>query len=291
MWVKMHRWLHWLVGKVRKDEVLVVIWGVHSPDWMTALSSSAPVWTKIPNVKAVLNLCASAPDVPLCSRAGRRTVIIPLMEDHIAQCPRGYAALTPTAEALVTFSDKARFADYARRQGLSAACPATYPSVDDAVFPCVLKRTNLNNSQGVEIATSREHTRNLLAQEPFAGRPFIIQSLVPFQTEYVVHCVCIEGRIIWHAVYARDFPALQPNGAKLPRVLRGATITDSLLKQLEAFLRPLAYAGPCSVDCTWGEDEQLIVFEINPRFGGSLMRPEKTEDLAACLSLVIAHAR
>lgn len=284
------RCFHLLGRKARRPETVVVIWGLHSPDWMHALAPEAPVWKAIPQVQAVLQFSRHEQYVPLGIRWGRRIVVIPLMESHIAERPTHYAALVPTMRALDIFSDKARFSNYVESHGLAAFCPTTYGSIEDTTFPCVIKRTNLNAGQGVEIAASVEQARTLGSREPFVGHPYVVQAMVPCTVQYVVHCVCSEGRIIWHVVYAYDLGEHQILRANYLYALRRATISEPLLREVEAFLAPLAYSGPCSVDCTWRDDGRLVVFEINPRLGGSLMRPENTGDLASCLSSIIAGA-
>lgn len=284
------RWVPWLGRKDWRREVVVVIWGVHSPDWMNALASSAPVWAEVPGVSAVLHFSSPEQRVPLTVRWGRRTVVIPLMENNIAERPLRYAALCPDPEALGTLGDKRRFAAYVEQRQLANWCPVNFASIEEATFPCVLKRTNLNGGLGVEVTASREQAQSLLSRDPFAGHPCVIQSLVPFDIEYVVHCVCVKGRILWHVAYANDAGYHPIRRAGQPRSLRRMEFSCEQLNELETFLSPLAYTGPCNFDCTRGSDGRLVVFEINPRLGGSLMRPDNTADLAACLSVIINEA-
>lgn len=269
-----------------------MIWGVHSADWMAALAASAPVWKDIPTVLAVLNFSSHRKTVPLTVRWGRRVVVIPLMEPHIAGRPRKYVALAPSQEALEVLGDKGRFADYVEKQALGHLCPVTYKSIESAIFPCVIKRTNLNGGQGVELAVSSQEARRIVKGGLFAGHSWIAQAVVSFTVEYVVHCVCVQGRILWHAAYAYRFQKQHIRTAGSPQcTLSRATIPAKVFKDLETLLLPLAYSGPCNVDCTWDDEGRLMVFEINPRMGGSLMSPANRADLAACLSMIIAEAR
>jgi hypothetical protein len=277
--------MHWF-----KRRRVVVIFGVHSPDWMEALAPAAPVWRAIPGIHAVLHFSSPEEKVPWRVGLGRRSVMIPLMENHIATRPQRPAALAPTLEALYTLGDKARFADYIRERRLSHLCPTAYVSLEDARFPCIIKRTNLNGGAGVELAASVEEARGFLGTAPFAGEAYVLQALVPRLVEYAVHCVCIKGRILWHRVYAYDCTAQEIRRAGSGRPIRRSTLPREVQTHLEAILLPLEYSGPCNVDCTWDEAGRLTVFEINPRLGGSLMRPDNTADLAACLSVIIEHA-
>ncbi|MFA6960450.1 MAG: ATP-grasp domain-containing protein [Opitutaceae bacterium] len=287
----MHWLFHFLNKPDREKAVVVVIWGVHTPDWMAALNASAPVWEDVPRLHVVLNLSSRGQVVPLKIGWGRRIVVIPLMERHIARHPRRYETLVPTMSAMRVLGDKGRFADYIEKQGLGHLCPVTYKSIESASFPCVIKRTNLNGGKGVAMAVSLQQARQLMQQEPFAGRHCIVQAAIPFTVEYVVHCVCLRGSVLWHAIYAYEFEKQHIRTAGSPGcTVRRSTIPGRVIKDLEAMLLPLEYSGPCNVDCTWDDDGRLVVFEINPRLGGSLMCPENTVDLAACLSVIIDRA-
>lgn len=272
--------------------MVVVIWGVHSADWMMALAASAPVWKDIPTVRAVLNFSSDRKSVPVKTRWGRRVVVIPLMEPHIAGRPRRYAALAPSLDALELLGDKGCFADYVEKQALGHLCPVTYKSIESATFPCVIKRTNLNGGKGVELAASPQEAREIVEDGLFAGHSWIAQAVVSFTVEYVVHCVCVQGRIIWYAAYAFGFEKQHIRTAGSPHcTFRLSTIPACVLRDLEALLLPLLFSGPCNVDCTWDDEGRLMVFEINPRMGGSLMSPANRTDLAACLSVIIAESR
>ncbi len=238
----------------------------------------------------MLHLGQSEQNILPKAKRGKHTVVIPLMEEHTAQRPVCYAAPVPTPEALDILWDKGHFADYVRERGLLHLCPATYSSIEEAKFPCVIKRTQLNGGTGVEVAASLEQARRLLENEPFAGHRCVVQAMVPFEVEYTVHCVCMKGRIVWHTTYAFDFQEQQIRKVGSHHTIRRATISGCFLVDLEALLLPLEYSGPCNVDCTVGADGRLVVFEINPRMGGSLMRPENIDDLAACLSVIIDKA-
>ena len=166
----------------------------------------------------------------------------------IAGRPRRYAALVPTLGPLEILGNKRRFTEYVEEHALGHWCPTTYKSIEDALFPCVIKRTDLNGGHGVEVAASREEAGQLLESEPFAGHPCILQKEEPFTVEYVVHCVCRQGCLVWHTVYAFDFEKQHIRKAGSPQcTLRRATAPDGVLRDLEAFLLPLAYIG--AVQC------------------------------------------
>lgn len=250
---------------------------------MAALGPAAPVWKHIPQVAEVLHIIAPPiPDSPL------PTVVIPLLEHHIRSLPVGCNSITPAANALDVLADKAAFADYSSR--LKLRTPAVYLSLEKAQFPCVIKRTNLNGGAGIEIAASVAHAKELLSTERFPSGPVICQELVKNEREHVAHCICREGRVVWIRVYAYalgEQPAINRAGLGRPE---SSEITQEQLAQIEAFLIPLKYNGPCAVDYTLDDNGSILVFEINPRLGGSLMRPENGHDLREALCWILRLA-
>jgi hypothetical protein len=270
----------------------VIIYGEHSPDWMSALAPDAPVWRKVVGVEEALSVRDSAEmDIAEPSRTGLRTVVIPLMEDHARHCPRQYLSLIPDERSIDVLANKAAFAAYAEAEGLSHLCPKTYASSADAVFPCVLKRLDLNAGQGVEVANSPEELQSLLQREPWRGRPFILQSLTAGSVEYVTHCVCKNGLIVWRCSFAYEMDATASvRRADNIKRISPVTASRSNMSQIERFLRPLAYSGPCNVDYKISDAGDIVVMEINPRLGGSLMKPQNIDYLSGALSSIIENA-
>jgi carbamoylphosphate synthase large subunit len=280
----------WLLSLLRLKTIRVVVFGQHSPDWMEALGPQSEVWRAIPEVRQVLQIPDSNP-IPPTFWPGRQTVVLPLLEPHIARRPPHLKALAPDARALSTFSDKAAFAHYVQSQNLEAFCPKSYPSLEEAVYPCVLKRTDLNAGYGVVIVSSREEALAHLDGDMFSGKNVVWQTLVPKRQEYSAHCICQDGVILWHRVFifeTGDLPVIR--GAHHPLPSTPTSSWEGLIPTLEAFLRPLHFRGPCNIDFTLGPEGRLCVFEINPRLGGTLMLPENRTALGEALACILRHA-
>jgi hypothetical protein len=279
-----------MIGK--SPSVLVIIYGEHSPDWMAALVPHAPVWNRMANVDEVL-LIPDTPAVliPEPSRRGVRTVVIPLMEDHTKHSPRQCLSLIPDVRSIDTLGSKAAFAAYVEANGLAHLCPKTYASSADAAFPCVLKRVDLNGGNGVAIVSSYLELQSRLEQDPWDGHPFILQSFVTGATEYVTHCVCENGQILWHCSFAYELNPLETIRTPVNvNTVRSVTATPFSLSQIKEFLSPLAYTGPCNVNYKFSDGEKIVVFEINPRLGGSLMLPQNVDYLHDAVFHIIKAA-
>lgn len=267
-----------------RSDVDVIFFGTH-PHWSFALGPEANVWSRIPNVRAVMS--ATEPNgVPL----HEQTVVIPLIEAHIAKCPRIGASLFPSPDALQILSDKANFSTYVTERGLTSHVPKTF-SASAPQFPCVLKRLDLNSGRGVAIVRNAAELAALLHETPWVGHPYLLQEVIEGTADYVTHAVCRSGEILWHRSYRYELNACDPiqrpgNFGKTSRIDAKAEV----LQVVSSLLEPIGYDGPLAVDYRFTTDGTLKILEVNPRFGGSLMWLENQEDLAGALSTIIENA-
>jgi hypothetical protein len=280
-----------VVARPRPRQFDVVVFGDKSPYWAKALEDGAPVWAGL-EAKGSVTL---EPDgwisLKLPPASARRRLVLPLREETILACPGDCWALVPSRAAVRALGNKRRFARFAEAQGLTGLVPERYRSRKDAQFPVVLKRTDQCSAIGVVVAHSAEELAAYRQQEMWAGKPVVIQRAVPGRTDYSTYCVAVDGRIVWHRSYAFELKhdlavrALGNNDA-----WHTHQATDAELRQMERFLRPLRYSGPVNFDYKRGPNG-IVVFEINPRFGGSLFREKNLADLRACLTVIAQHAR
>jgi carbamoylphosphate synthase large subunit len=152
----------------------------------------------------------------------------------------------------------------------------------------VVKRLDLSGSVGIEIATSRSHLADILRTPVFAGRPYLLQALVPGEHEYATFCVADRGRITWHWTFVSTMggPAVvkTEDNDKNRRTIEAA---PTVLQQIEAVLGPLAFHGPCIVNYKLRADGDIQIFEINPRFGGSLLQPAQAPQLRQAITALL----
>lgn len=262
-------------------EILIV--GNNGPSWAAALGPDAPVWRQ---------LRLRATERPLRAGQLRRIVSIPLLEAHVPAVAPGTSTLLPPPEAMRVFADKGRFARYAAEQGLDAFVPATYASPDAARFPAVLKRCDLNAGNGVVVVASADELASRLTEAPWAGHAVLLQDCIEATVEYVAHLVRAGGRIVWSRAYA--YPLAHARVVRGPVegvAIEPAHLSAADLAVFERFLAPLAYQGPANIDFRRRADGRLAILEINPRLGGSLMRPEFSADLEAVLGIIVREAQ
>jgi carbamoylphosphate synthase large subunit len=220
-----------------------------------------------------------------------RTVIIPALEAQTRTCPRRYRSLIPDDRAVDVLSNKAAFAAFVDAHDLSHLCPRTYRDLAQARYPLALKRTKKHGGQGVARAGSPSELEALLEQETWRERAVVLQDWVEGGVEYVTHLICKDGQVLWDCTFEYRLP--DGTDVRTSRNFESITRVDTdpgVVQRLSAFLAPLGYTGPCNADYKRSDDGSVMVFEINPRLGHSLMMPEHVEDLRDALSYILANA-
>jgi biotin carboxylase len=276
-----------------KDKVRVVIYGVHSADWMTALDPSAEVWRNISGVDEVFSLPNNEfNELRLTKDRSVKTVLIPLMESHALSCPSGFFTLMPSAENVIKFGLKSEFADYMQKIGRADLCPKHFPSLDSVRYPCVVKRVNLCAGIGVALMRSKTELERLAQEKLWHNQSVVIQEALLNGDEFVTHLVVKNGRILWHTSFA--YKLIENEYIRTPSNVINACRTVAephVLQAFESCLMPSNYSGPCNIDYKISNEGVLKILEINPRLGGSLMRPDAVDLLTEALACIIHNAQ
>jgi carbamoylphosphate synthase large subunit len=262
---------------------------------MAALDNQSPIWKNLPEVSAVTVFPATEEcRLSITDFEGDPPLLIPVMEKHIISRPSGFRELSPDADVVELLADKKKFANYVEQAGLSYFAPATYASTVDIRFPCVIKRTNLNAGNGIECVRDLEHLAEILTRKTWDKHDYILQEFLAEATDYATYCVCKNGRILWHCSFAYAIDSAYPIRGSVqggtPQIAHSFTPDNHILAQMEAFLQPLNFNGPCNIDYKIGADGRIRVLEINPRLGGSLMNPAHYHHLEALLRCIILNA-
>ena len=161
----------------RSQPFRVIVYGKFHISWMEALAPGAPVWKAFPTLTEVIQL-DDVPDVRLPAPVNHPTLILPLIELHILNCPRGYYSLRPSDLALKVLAHKGNFATYVAMRRLGHLVPTTYASAEAATYPCVIKLPVLYGGTGIEIVESAQQLHELTQQEGWKGKAYTLQSLV-----------------------------------------------------------------------------------------------------------------
>lgn len=270
-------------------KVRAVIFSEPGNDWLPVFVNRE-LWADIDGVTEVVRVAdTSRVRLPPPAYDGSRSIIIPLSLANMRTCPRAHPALVPSAHALETLGDKRKFAEYMAASGLAHLCPRAFRTDAEASFPCILKRTDRHSGKGIAVARSPEELARLRRTAPWRGRDCVLQAFTPDQREYVTHCICRDGRILWHRTFAcvKEHPEQIRAGTSRQHIAP-AQASAKVLGQIADILAPLAFNGPCAVDYSLPSADTVQIFEINPRFGGSLLL--NVEDLAQALACLVDGA-
>ena len=273
------------------SDVWVIIFGIHSEDWMEALGPDAPVWNTIAEAKEII-IIADATDSRLSyiDESKKCSVIIPLMETHAKAVPRDIASLVPDHFCIDLLSNKRLFAEFMRERNYDDIIPIHYETKEEAAYPCVLKRLDCNAGVGIAVVDSRQYLDKLLLHPLWLGKDIVLQQFIPGAQEYVTHCVFKNGRLLWQCSFL--YKMNDPNPIRGPHsnfTLEAVETAPFILNTLKSILSGISYTGPCNVNYKIVSGN-FIIFEINPRLGGSLTKAENRMYLHGALSTIIRSA-
>ncbi len=278
---------HLRIGASEGPGLKVVLYGVPYGDWNATLAD-ADFWRSLRVVSEVWRIPAFRFLAPRCAAD---TVLIPMKTAHAAAVPRGMPGLFTDKRTLSVLDNKRSFQAFIESNGLTDYCPAYFHRPEDARFPCIVKRLDLSGSIGVVVVESPHHLEEVLQSPVFAGRPYLLQALVPGDVEFASFCVCDGGRILWHWTFASAMPGrsvIKTEDNDKDR--RTVEWPPGVQRQLETVLAPLDYRGPCIFNYKLTEDGRVQIFEINPRFGGSLLQPRQTDRLREAIGCILTRA-
>jgi hypothetical protein len=284
-----HQPVRFVFDRHATGAVRLVVTGEPFADWVPALTSPE-TWASVPAIAEVLLKLDDSPllDSLTPSKAGRRTIILPLRENAIAACPAGHG-LYPSPAAVAILRDKRRFAEYVAAHGLDPLCPATYARPQDIALPCIVKPAYLQ--ERAVVVRTRAALETLLKDGAMQRCAF--QEFIPGTTEYTTHGILRHGRVEW----SRSFAFEKDGDARVGVEFRTMAPFDPpphVLDALERLLRPLDYSGPCNLDYTLRPSGprtgEIAVFEINPRFGGTMFLPQTRPLLAEALGCLVSEA-
>ena len=276
-------------GSERPDRV--VLYGPHTERWRDALSPASGLWDGVPGIREVVIVDRLAELLREGWKGGRQSIVIPLRRRALQHFPRLYWNLAPGLQAHERCFDKIRFDRFMRGTGRAQLVPRSWRRPAQCRFPCVVKRNNKEGSIGVRVVYSADDLAAVMAVRPFRGRPVIFQELIDGLVDYATHCVAVDGRIVWHTSYGYDIdPVSRVQSTADHAARRRLETAPDVLEAFEQVLIALRYSGPASFD--WRPvNDGFVLFEINPRLGGSMMLPINQGDLRAAVSAVVANAR
>lgn len=201
-------------------------------------------------------------------------MVVPLRESERAALARraaageAIAAIYTSAEAEALCADKLAFNRAMIRAGLGAYIPALLPCwpADPGAYPVIVKQRRDRWGQNSHVVTG----------PPGPGVPLehetqFLQAYIPGAEEWATHLLLRDGQVMFEASIRYTMPDGPYVKGKHARALRGQWQGPSAY--LPLFRRMLDQVGFGDGTCCFDYricDGRVFVFEVNPRFGGSL---------------------
>ncbi|MFN3293156.1 MAG: hypothetical protein ACK4S2_04755 [Gemmobacter sp.] len=263
---------------------LAVVFG-EKPEWRRSLTTelSGPVWR-----------CGMAPFRPEAGPPAADLLVPLSLEDQYAvECWRDRGAAVPAlicpAAVRDLCHDKLAFARRLAAAGLGHLCPPILDRLPQgaAGWPVVLKLRQ--DAWGANTHILHDPSEAAPHAAALDDPAWFLQAHVAGNLEWTTHVLMCAGRPAWmrsvcYDMGAEDAVKGKAPGARILRWTEGAPCPDDCLRVLDAVdLRD----GLSRLNYKITADGNPLFFEVNPRFGGSLV-PEAAGLLpayAACLGL------
>jgi predicted ATP-grasp superfamily ATP-dependent carboligase len=116
-----------------------------------------------------------------------------------------------------------------------------------------------------------------------------LQEFIPCNIDCTTHAILKHGRPLWSCSFRFEKEGDIRVGVEFKR-MAPVEAPAALFEAIKLMLRLLDYSGPCNIDYTIRDSGQIALFEINPRFGGTLFLPENRDRLKQALHCLIRTA-
>jgi carbamoylphosphate synthase large subunit len=178
-----------------------------------------------------------------------------------------------SCEIIDTFNNKRKFHDFMVNNHLNQYVPKKY---DDYIYPCILKNVCSDFGKDTYIINKYNDLPKFITDKTNIDNYIILEPIYG-NREYATHIFAIDGEIKIHATvqYSRDKDLYISSGTDKPlNAYFINKISDEVFNVLVNIMKICSYTGVCCIDYKI-VDNVPIIFEINPRFGGSLIHNEK----------------
>jgi carbamoylphosphate synthase large subunit len=269
--------------------MLVVIYGKGLwSSWKDALGAESDFWKGFSSIEKVIEV--DDIDFPLedVCKNYNRVVLIPLSVQDNFNHPKGCLTLVSSHDTLNTFNNKELFYKFLERNGLKEYFPKLLNITSNTPeFPFIMKRLDLYAGVGIALIWDQERYQWALNNHRFKDQEYLVQEYIEGDVEYVTQVMCKDGEILWNVTFEGPVP-------KDGKVNMGpfaenkiVTMEPEVLDVFRKIFNLANYSGPANVNFKL-RDGKPIIFESNPRFGGSMFlpmfRPQLKQSITALLN-------
>jgi predicted ATP-grasp superfamily ATP-dependent carboligase len=190
----------------------------------------------------------------------RFDAVIPLRTEHYAAIPsHAPNCILPDAGVVALCNDKLALRNRLAALGFASVLPREVMGPRD--YPCLLKPRHGEFGAGIRV---------LNCPEP-VPEGYFLERLVPGAREYALHLLVSKGLVVYHQAirYEMDGEGLIRSETCVPKALHLAD-AKPFLAWAAGLVKTIGYEGVCCFNFKVFEGQPML-FEINPRFGGSLI--------------------
>jgi carbamoylphosphate synthase large subunit len=259
----------------------IVLYGDPQQHWAKALHPNSKFWNKL-EIKSKVVISKNEEKI----RVIKDKIIIPLSEEDIKSCP--FECLKPSIDIIELFHNKRNFKDFLKANNINNY--AQDYTIENVEFPVILKRTDLVKGRGVILIKNIDQLKQTLSSTIFLNQEYILEKYIPTDFEPVTWMVCKDGEVFWHK-------SLQWSKHTSPTIKKGAepggieyNPSESTIDLFKQVVKISNYTGPIAFNYKMFEDE-AVIFEVNPRIGGSLMLEENWDILAGSINTIVKISR
>ena len=269
--------------------MLVVIYGKGLWDsWSEALGPDSEFWKSFSSIEKVIQV--DTLDFPLqeVCKEYNKAVLIPLsVEDNINH-PKGCLTLVSSPETINLFNNKELFYEFLSSNGLEEYFPKTINVTSDTPkFPFIMKRLDLYGGVGIALIWDQQRYEWALNNHRFKDKRYLVQEYVEGDVEYVTHVMCRDGEVLWNVTYEGPVPTGGRINTGPFATNRIVTMEPEVMDVFRKMFKLANYSGPANVNFKL-RDGKPVIFESNPRFGGSMFlpmfRPQLKQSITALLN-------
>jgi carbamoylphosphate synthase large subunit len=269
--------------------MLVVVYGKGLwSSWKDALGAESDFWKGFSSIEKVIEV--DNIDFPLedVCKNYNKVVLIPLSVQDNFNHPKGCLTLVSSHDTLNTFNNKDLFYKFLERNGLKEYFPKLLNITSNTPeFPFIMKRLDLYAGVGIALIWDQERYEWALNNHRFKDQEYLVQEYIEGDVEYVTQVMCKDGEILWNVTFEGPVP-------KDGKVNMGpfaenkiVTMEPEVLDVFRKIFNLANYSGPANVNFKL-RDGKPIIFESNPRFGGSMFlpmfRPQLKQSITALLN-------
>jgi len=172
--------------------------------------------------------------------------------------------LVPNLYVFLCFDDKALFSIFMHYFNFEQYMPKYYDTIK---IPCILKHKSLDYGRSSYIIKNESDIPDVNLKK------YVICEIIEGENEYATHILAQNGKIELHLTVKHKFTSqtfIHGTQTK-PLYSKLVILDDKILDVFNNIIKASSYSGMLCIDYKIVDDKPII-FEINPRVGGSLVR-------------------